>query len=280
MRFIDLHLHTTASDGSFSSSEVCQMALDANLAAIAITDHDTVSGVPEAVSYTQGKDINLIPGIEMSAIYKGVEIHILGFYMDYQNQELIDHLARIKDIRMQRNENMCKLFQKDGINMTMERLCQGNPDTVITRAHFANILVEDGFCANTNQAFKKYLHKKSKYYIPIPDVPAHEAVQIIRKYGKGAFIAHPLLYGFGYAQIEEMIDELIPFGLSGLEVYHSSCSSYDSGKLREIARKKNLLISGGSDFHGIAKPDIKVGIGRGGLKITEKVYDDIKKHLV
>lgn len=278
MRFIDMHLHTTASDGSCTPSEVCQLAIDNDLAAIAITDHDTVDGVAEAVSYAarSGHDITVVPGIEMSAIYHGVEIHILGFYMDYKDPSLISRLAEIKQGRYDRNEAMCKRFQADGIDMTMEKLQHGNPDTVVTRAHFARVLIAEGICRDMNQAFKKYLGKKSKYYIPTPDIPAEEAIGLIRKYGKAAFIAHPLLYGFGYRQIEEMIDELKPNGLSGLEVYHSSNNAYESGRLREIARAHGLLISGGSDFHGAAKPDISVGRGRGGLRITETVFQDIR----
>lgn len=303
MRFIDMHLHTTASDGSCSPSEVCQLAIDKGLAAIAITDHDTVDGVAEAISYakrhnaslTSGADsdgsgngsgfssssdrhITVVPGIEMSAVYHGVEIHILGFYMDYTDPKLISRLAAIKQARYDRNEAMCSRFRADGIDMTMERLQHGNPDTVVTRAHFARILIADGICRDMNQAFKKYLGKKSKYYIPTPDIPAEEAMELINTYGKAAFVAHPLLYGFGYKQIEEMLDELKSCGLAGLEVYHSSNNSYESGKLREIARAHGLLISGGSDFHGAAKPDISVGSGRGGLRITEAVFHDIKNY--
>ncbi len=277
MRFIDMHLHTTASDGSCSPSEVCQLAIDKGLAAIAITDHDTVDGVAEAISYADNR-ITVVPGIEMSAIYNGVEIHILGFYMDHTNPELISRLASIKQGRYDRNEEMCARFRADGIDMTMEKLQHGNPDTVVTRAHFARVLIAEGICKDMNQAFKKYLGKKCKYYIPTPDIPAADAIKLIKTYGKAAFIAHPLLYGFGYRQIEEMIEELKPCGLTGLEVYHSSNNAYESGKLREIARAHGLLISGGSDFHGAAKPDISVGSGRGGLRITEAVFHDIQNY--
>ena len=261
---------------------MCQLAIDRNLAAIAITDHDTVDGVAEAIAYADNWNngdhhIEVVPGIEMSAIYNGVEIHILGFYMDYKNPELISRLAAIKQARYDRNEQMCERFRADGIDMTMEKLQHGNTDTVVTRAHFARILIAEGVCRDMNQAFKKYLGKKCKYYIPTPDIPAIDAIRLIRTYGKAAFIAHPLIYGFGYKQIEDMLEELKPYGLSGLEVYHSSNNAYESGRLREIARKHGLLISGGSDFHGAAKPDISVGTGRGGLRITEAVFQDIKK---
>lgn len=277
MRFIDMHLHTTASDGSCTPSAVCQLAIDKGLAAIAITDHDTVDGVAEAISYVDDR-ITVVPGIEMSAVYHGVEIHILGFYMDYTNHELISSLASIKQGRYNRNEEMCARFRADGIDITMEKLQHGNPNTVVTRAHFARVLIAQGICKDMNQAFKKYLGKKCKYYIPTPDMPAADAIKLIKTYGKAAFIAHPLLYGFGYRQIEEMIEELKLYGLTGLEVYHSSNNTYESGKLREIARTHGLLISGGSDFHGAAKPDISVGSGRGGLRVTEAVFHDIQNY--
>lgn len=277
MRFIDMHLHTTASDGSCTPSAVCQLAIDKGLAAIAITDHDTVDGVAEAISYVDDR-ITVVPGIEMSAVYHGVEIHILGFYMDYTNHELISSLASIKQGRYNRNEEMCARFRADGIDITMEKLQHGNPNTVVTRAHFARVLIAQGICKDMNQAFKKYLGKKCKYYIPTPDMPAADAIKLIKTYGKAAFIAHPLLYGFGYRQIEEMIEELKPYGLTGLEVYHSSNNTYESGKLREIARTHGLLISGGSDFHGAAKPDISVGSGRGGLRVTEAVFHDLQNY--
>lgn len=277
MRFIDMHLHTTASDGSCTPSAVCQLAIDKGLAAIAITDHDTVDGVAEAISYVDDR-ITVVPGIEISAVYHGVEIHILGFYMDYTNPELISRLASIKQDRYNRNEEMCARFRADGIDMTMEKLQHGNPDTIVTRAHFARVLIAQGICKDMNQAFKKYLGKKCKYYIPTPDMPAADAIKLIKTYGKAAFIAHPLLYGFGYRQIEEMIEELKPYGLTGLEVYHSSNNTYESGKLREIARTHGMLISGGSDFHGAAKPDISVGSGRGGLRVTEAVFHDIQNY--
>lgn len=277
MRFIDMHLHTTASDGSCTPSAVCQLAIDKGLAAIAITDHDTVDGVAEAISYVDDR-ITVVPGIEMSAVYHGVEIHILGFYMDYTNHELISSLASIKQGRYNRNEEMCARFRADGIDITMEKLQHGNPNMVVTRAHFARVLIAQGICKDMNQAFKKYLGKKCKYYIPTPDMPAADAIKLIKTYGKAAFIAHPLLYGFGYRQIEEMIEELKPYGLTGLEVYHSSNNTYESGKLREIARTHGLLISGGSDFHGAAKPDISVGSGRGGLRVTEAVFHDLQNY--
>ncbi len=270
MKLIDMHVHTTTSDGSFTPTEVCRLAIQKELAAIAITDHDTVDGISEAVNYTKGtgQPLEIVPGIELSSVYNGTEIHILGYYMDYTNSELNKRLDEVKHARLNRNLGMCRLFQADGIDMTLEKLQAGHPDTVITRAHFARVLIEDGICSNKDTAFKKYLNPGCKYYLPVPDMTSKEAIELIAKYGKASFIAHPLLYHMTYKQIDEMIACFASQGLTGIEVYHSSTNSYDSGKLRNIAEKYNLLTSGGSDFHGVIKPDISIGSGRGDLRVT------------
>lgn len=284
MRFIDLHVHTTASDGSYTPSQICEMARNKNLAALAITDHDTIDGIPEAVDYLEqnrigSSQMELIPGIELSCNYGPREIHILGFYMDYKNPNLQATLRSMKEARYNRNVAMCRLFQNDGINMTIEKLQAGNPDTVITRAHFARVLIEDGVVKTKDQAFKKYLGESCKYYLPKPEITCETAIGIINTYGKCAVLAHPLLYKFGYRQIEELLEYLKPLGLKGVEAYHSSNNSYESGKLRAIADKHGLFVSGGTDFHGTIKPDISLGTGRGSMRITTGILQTIKSEI-
>lgn len=279
MRLIDLHIHTTASDGSSSPSEVCQMAIDKGLAAIAITDHDTTGGISEALSYTQNRNIEVIPGIEMSCTYNETEIHILGYFVDYRNPELLKKLDDIKEKRMERNLRMCRLFQNDGIDMTIEKLQAGNPDCVITRANFARVLLDEGVIKTKEQAFKHYIGKKNKYYLPKDNLTAEEGMEILGKYSNGAFLAHPLLYKLGYNQIDCMLDYLKSLGLKGVEVYHSSNNSYESGRLKAMAESKGLLISGGTDYHGDIKPDIQIGCGRGGMRITEELLTRIKNQI-
>lgn len=282
MKYIDMHIHTTASDGSCTPEEVCQKVIEKDLAAFAITDHDTVDGILPALSYMKGATgtehadtlPDFIPGIELSAMYKGREIHILGYYVDYTNPEFLAILDNIKNDRIKRNTAMCELFQAQGIDMTMENLAHGNPGSVITRAHFARVLLEEGIVKNKDQAFKKYLGEGCKCYIKKEEIPCEYAMKILRKYSKGAFLAHPMLYKYGYREIEELIEYLIPLGLKGIEAYHSSNNGYDSGRLREIALHHDLLVSGGSDFHGYIKPDIDIGSGRGSLRVTEAVYQN------
>lgn len=277
MDLIDLHVHSNASDGSFTPTQLANLAIASGLRAIALTDHDTVDGVAEIMDYTKDKPLEVVPGIELSCYYNNREIHILGFYVDYKNPKLSDELNVLKKARVERNLKMLELMQKDGLPVTMEKLLHGNPDSVITRAHFARVLVEEGVCRDKEVAFRKYIGIGCKYYLPKPQVTCEKAMNILTKYSKGAFLAHPLIYHLGYAQIEELLVYLKGLGLKGLEAYHSSNNAYESDKLRQIAIKHDLKISGGSDFHGIIKPNIQLGLGRGRMRIDFQLLEEIKK---
>lgn len=273
MDMIDLHVHSNASDGSMTPSEVADEAMRMNVSAIALTDHDTISGIPEIMEYTKDKPLQVIPGIELSCYYKNREIHILGYYIDYENEALAKELTMLKDARNNRNIQMVEKMQADGLPVTMEKLLHGNPDSVITRAHFARVLVEEGVCKNKDVAFKKYIGIGCKYYLPKPQVTCETAMRILTTYCKAAYLAHPLLYHFGYNQIEELLTYLKSLGLKGIEAYHSSNNMYESDKLRSIANKMDLAISGGSDFHGVIKPNIKIGKGRGTMYVPSTLLD-------
>lgn len=279
MELIDLHVHSNASDGSLTPTEVADEAMRMGLSAIALTDHDTIDGIPEILEYTKDKPLEVVPGIELSCYYNNREVHILGFYMDYTNPALNEELSELKKAREGRNLKMVELMQADGLPVTMEKLLHGNPDSVITRAHFARVLVEEGVCKDKEAAFKKYIGIGCKYYLPKPQVTCETAMRILTTYSKGAFLAHPLLYHLGYAQIEELLTYLKSLGLKGVEAYHSSNNAYESDKLRSMAMKLGLGISGGSDFHGAVKPNIQMGKGRGGMKISMHILDEIKKSL-
>ena len=277
MDLIDLHVHSNASDGSFTPSQVADLAIDAGLKAIALTDHDTIDGIAEIIDYTKDRQLEVVPGIELSCYYQNREVHILGFYVDYKNPELDRELKVLKKAREGRNIKMVELMQKDGLNVTMEKLLHGNPDSVITRAHFARVLVEEGICKDKDTAFRKYIGIGCKYYLPKPQVTCETAMNILTKYSKASFLAHPLLYHLGYSQIEELLVYLKSLGLKGLEAYHSSNNAYESDRLRQIAASLDLKISGGSDFHGIIKPNIRLGAGRGNMRVHYKLLEDIKK---
>jgi len=276
MKFVDLHVHSTASDGSFTPTEVVNLANDAGLTAIALTDHDTIAGISEAITAAESLDLQVVPGVELSCIYKEKELHILGLYIDHTSESLNTYLAETARKRAARNEEMVAAFQADGFDLTMDDLILGNPKTIITRAHFARALCNKGYVSSPDQAFKKYLNPDRPYYRKRAVITPEEAIRAIRNAGGFPVLAHPCQYKFGWNETEELILSLRELGLGGLECYHSSNNQYESGKLRVLADKHALAVTGGSDFHGAAKPDIQIGVGRGGLRVSAEYLDTIK----
>lgn len=277
MKFVDLHVHSNASDGTFTPSEVVALAVEKDLAAIALTDHDTIDGLSEAQAAAAGLPIEIIPGIELSCVYQGEEIHILGIYVDPTDRVFISETDALKEIRKKRNDEMIRRFQNAGISITLDEVMAGNPDTVITRAHFARVLLEKGYVKNMDQAFKKYLNYSGPYCPRKEKITPEHAMKILTDCNASPVLAHPYQYHLGDKKTEELVCYLKDLGLQGLEVYHSSNNQYESGKLRKLARKYDLFPTGGSDFHGSNKPDISLGVGRGGLRITALLLDDIKR---
>ena len=280
---VDLHVHSSASDGTLAPAAVVRHAYERGLKAIALTDHDTVAGMEEAVqeikriALEEAEEMELVPGIEISCNYKDVELHILGLFVDYENAKFQQELAGIRDKRVKRNENMVALFQANGFEITMEELYHGNPNTVVTRAHFARIMMEKGYVKTKNQAFEKYLNPGKPLYLPKPEITPEYAMSLLAVADAVPVLAHPLLYRMGYNDTKRCIEELKELGLKGVEAYHSSNNTYESGRLKEMAAANGLFVTGGSDFHGSNKPDIEIGCGRGGLRVHESLLEEVRK---
>lgn len=276
MNYIDLHVHSSASDGSLTPEEVVALAKEAGLRYFALTDHDTVDGVERALQYAgKYENIDVLPGIELSCYYKNREIHIVGLFVNHRDRVFLEELAKLKQARENRNEKMVQSFVDAGIPITMEELKHGNPNSVITRAHFARVLVEKGVCKNKTEVFDKYLGIGCPFYLAKPKVTPEHVLHLINQAGGTAILAHPYSYKFSRSEIEILLDTLIPLGLSGLECYYSTYDDGQMQELRSIALAKKLLVSGGSDFHGVIKPDISIGTGRGNLRIPEKLLTAI-----
>ncbi|MEY8337155.1 PHP domain-containing protein [Lachnospiraceae bacterium 62-35] len=285
MNYIDLHVHSHASDGTLSPSEVVQSAYEKGLAAFALTDHDTVDGIPEALSAAKmladshpGSVIpEVIPGVELSALYLEREIHILGLFVDVNHPVIKKELGRMREIRNERNEKILRHFAKAGIQITLDELQEGNPATVITRAHFARILLKKGYVSSAKEAFQKYLKPGGPYCPKKERISPERAMSILT--GSHAFpaLAHPFQYQFTPSELESLIKCLKELGMEGLEVYHSSNSPCESMHLKGLAQAYDLLPTGGSDFHGSNKPDIELGSGKGGLKLSPLLLEDIRR---
>lgn len=277
MDFVDLHVHSNASDGTFSPSQVVELAKNAGLDAFALTDHDTTAGVPEALEKGRDLNIEVIPGIEVSSSFDGTEIHILGLFVNSDDPVLAAMLEKMRISRDRRNEKMLENLAADGISFTKEEICGDNPDTIITRAHIAHALVAKGICSGMDQAFKKYLQYGGRYCPQKEHLSPEEVVKTLISNGAFVALAHPFQYKFGDKKTEELIAHMADLGMKGLEVYHSSNNKLESMKLQEMAVRHHLLPTGGSDFHGGNKPDISIGTGRGGLRVSSLLLEDIKR---
>ena len=275
-RIVDLHVHSTESDGTLTPEDLVAEAKKAGLAAFALTDHDTCQGVGKAMPLAASAGIELIPGIELSTDYHGKEVHIVGLYIDIENEQLLKKTAEYRKCRSERNALMVEALRKEGLSITMEELVAENPDCVITRANIARFLYEHGQIKSVREAFDRYIGDHCKCYVGRLKVASTDAVCLIKEAGGTAILAHPLLYGLSNTNLQKMIDELKPAGLDGLEAIYSTYTTGEEQQMKRLARENGLLISGGSDFHGSNKPDIALGRGRGHLYIPYSVLETIK----
>ena len=277
MKYIDLHTHSNYSDGTCSPAELVKRASDNGLSAFALTDHDSVAGIDDAIKAVKEQNVSLkfIPGTELSVGYKSSDIHIVGLFINHHDKAFNEMSKMIIQRRTDRNNEMIKRFNDAGIPITMDELTDSNPDTVVTRAHFARWLIDHNFVSTTNDAFTKYLDTNSKFYVPREYITPEEGIDIIRKSGGIAILAHPLHYKLEEKELESLIGRLKDAGLSGIEVMYSNHIGQDEAYVRKLANKFDLLPSGGSDFHGANKPAIDIGKGRGNLAIPYEYLENL-----
>lgn len=285
-RIIDLHVHSTESDGTLTPEQVVYAARDAGLRAFALTDHDTAAGVAKAAAAAAECGIELIPGIELSTQYEPAtvqkqskEIHIVGLYIDPTNPMLIKRTAEFRACRDLRNEKIVEALQKEGFEITMEQLLADNPNSVITRANIARYLYQHGMIKSVQEAFDKYIGDGCRCYVGRFKITPIEAVELIHAAGGAAILAHPLLYHLSTMTLQQLIDDLKAVGLDGIEAIYSTYTTGEEQFVKKLARENHLLISGGSDFHGENKPTIRIGTGKGHLYVPYELLDDIKKRI-
>lgn len=283
-RIVDLHVHSTESDGTLTPIEVIHAAKEAGLSALALTDHDTASGIAKARNAAVECGIELIPGIELSTEYKLPtkkgdcrEIHIVGLYIDPDNEQLQKKTKEFRDCRNSRNEIMIEALRNEGFAITMADVIAENPESVITRANIARYLFDHGQIKSVAEAFDKYIGDGCKCYVGRFKVTPMEAIKLIHEAGGIAILAHPLLYHLSSVTLQHLIDDLKEVGLDGIEAIYSTYTTGEEQFVKKIAAENHLLISGGSDFHGANKPFIKLGKGRGHLYIPYSILTDIKK---
>jgi len=276
MKAVDLHIHSFKSDGSLSPTELVDEALRIGLRAFALTDHDTVEGIDEALTYSADKDIEVIPGIELSTEYQGKDIHIVGLYINHNDEEFQKALKTFRDSRDLRNEKMCKMLaDKAGMDISYQALMDEDPGAVITRAHYARYMLKKGYTKSLKEAFDRYIGDHCKYFIPREKITPEDGIKLILKAGGIPVLAHPVLYGMGKDRLDTLVTSLKENGLKALEAVYSTYTLSDEHEMKALAKKHGLKISGGSDFHGAAKPGLYMGKGYGKLFVPESILDEL-----
>lgn len=275
-RKIDLHVHSTFSDGTYTPEQIVDAAFEAGLSAIAITDHDTTDGVSVAIRAAKKRNLEIIAGVELSCEYKQKEVHMLGFCLDYTNPILNEHLRNFQQSRNMRNQKMVMLLAAEGFDITYDKLLADNPDCVITRANIARYLVEHGCVKDMSTVFSKYLGDDCRCFVPRKKTSPTQAIQLIHQAGGVAFLAHPLLYRMSTVTLRSLVSELATAGLDGIEAIYATYQPGDERNMKNLAKEYHLLICGGSDFHGANKPYIRIGTGMGHLFVPYEVLNNIK----
>ncbi|MFO7964403.1 MAG: PHP domain-containing protein [Desulfobacterales bacterium] len=278
---VDLHIHTTASDGTFSPVEVLYHAEKIGLKAISITDHDTVSGVIEAQNSGISKRIGFLTGVEISAdmapVFEAAEsCHILGYCIDPENPYLIQILRKLGDARKNRNPQIIEKLRALNFDITLEDVLSHSVQDQVGRPQIAEWLVKRNFVTSINEAFDKYLSRGRPAYVDKYRISSAEAIRLIRISGGIPVLAHPfLIHPDNPAVLENMIPVLKDMGLMGIEVFYSGHSPDMTDFLADIARRNNLLMTGGTDFHGTLTPDIQMGKGKGDLVVPYEIYEKL-----
>ncbi len=279
--FIDLHTHTTKSDGSMTPSELVRYAEESGLCAIAITDHDSVDGLCEAHEAAQGLDIEVIDGIEFSAQYEN-ELHILGLYIDPYAAMLQGAMHEMKDKRVARNEKLIKRLNDMGLSITRDDVLLKKADgnmAEVGRVHIALALIEKGIVSSIGEAFEKYLAKDAGAYVERERFSPKKCIEIIKNSGGYAFLAHPICSQKDPDKLEALVDELVSYGLDGIECYHSKHTYELSEFYESICKNRSLMICGGSDFHGANSPGVHIGQANDARYIELDILDDIKRKI-
>lgn len=276
---IDLHTHTTASDGTMSPTELVKLAADIGLEAIAITDHDTFQGVPEALEAGRKYGVEVIPGTELSLESpEGAGwIHMVGLWLPEEAPELQKALDWVIEGRANRNHEIVDKLRKLGVNTSYEAIAARAGGTV-GRPHFAQELLALGVVSSIDEAFKVWLGDNGRAYVPKRKLTPQQALPILNDIGATSILAHPFALNLGYAETERVVKDLVALGMDGMEVYYPEHSDADTKAYGEMADRLGLLWSGGSDFHGTNKPKIALGKGKGALNVPYELLEKMKEH--
>src|SRR5512136_2587139 len=274
---VDLHLHTTASDGVMTPSEIVNYAKSKGLVAIAITDHDTIEGLEEGLLEGERIGLEVIPGIEISAEHSPGSMHLLGFFIDINHPILKERLEYLQRARAERNPRMAEKLNKLGINITFDEVLKVSGGGQVGRPHFAQVLIEKGYVRSFQEAFDRFLKKGAPAYVEKMRFSAEESIHFINEANGVAVLAHPnTLQLNGYSELENLILRLVKKGLRGIEAYYPEHSALEVAQYKTLAERHGLLVTGGTDYHGIEKNGLDIGVGRGEMRLPYSIVEGIR----
>ncbi|MDA8277623.1 MAG: PHP domain-containing protein [Actinomycetota bacterium] len=274
---IDLHTHSRISDGSESPTRVVELAAEVGATAIALTDHDTLAGLDEAIATGGRVGVEVIPGVEVSCQYKTGTMHMLIYFTSPDSEALVHALNELQDSRAGRNQQILELMQRDGLDITMEELVAEGGATGIGKPHFAALLLRKGVVSTIQEAFDRYLEKGQRYYVDKKTFSPEEMIELALASKAIPVLAHPLTVDKDPTQLRKVIKGWAKIGLAGVEAQYGRYSIETRSFLEETAKIYNLIATGGSDFHGSYKPDLNVATGRGDLNVADNVVDRLKE---
>ena len=277
MGFIDLHLHTTASDGVMTPSEIVRYAKGKGLQAIAITDHDTIEGLEEGLSEGERIGFEVIPGLEISVKHSPGSMHLLGYFLDIHHPLLTERLQYLQQARAERNPKIAEKLKELGLKVTYEEVLKASGGGQVGRPHFAQVLMEKGYVRTFQEAFDRFLKKGAAAYVEKVRFAISEALHFIKEAGGVAVLAHPNTLGMkGQAALEDLVLQLVKEGLQGIEVYYPEHSPLEVAQYKVLAERHGLLATGGTDYHGMEGNDLDIGVGRGEMRLPYSIVESLR----
>ena len=275
---IDLHVHTTASDGQYTPAQIIEKAAEKNITAIAITDHDTVAGLEEGAAAAKEYGITFVPGVELNISYTTGEFHLLGLGFKQISPSLTEILDNLVKNRELRNVQIIEKMREAGVDITLEEMIADFPDTVLGRPHFAAELVKKKVVKTRQQAFDRFLAKGRPWYVARVGSNLDEAIIAIKESGGVPVIAHPMSLYLSWGKLPDALQNFYDRGVMGLEAFHPGARVTECLRLEELAGKIGYFVTAGSDFHGEKiRGDRKLGYTCGGRKIEDEVWEKIKR---
>ncbi len=276
---IDLHVHSTFSDGSCTPRELAELAKETRLSAVALTDHDSTAGLGLFTQACNELGVEAVPGVEISAEPLHGTLHLLGYYFDIENAALQAALLEIRDGRRLRNERMLQKLNELGCQLDWDEVAAFAGEEVVGRPHFAQAMLARGYVADKAEVFDKYLGKGKAAYVERFRLSPTDAIRLIRDAGGIAVLAHPFSLQMSKATLKDFVKSLAELGLGGIEVFYSEHSPEQISIYSGLAAAYGLLLTGGSDFHGDANPRVKLGRGFGNLRVADELLEKLKARL-